>query len=569
VGVNKAPHGGVLRDLYLAGEAIADAKARARSLPGWNLTPRQCCDIELILNGAFSPLSGFMVASDYQSVVESMRLADSVLWPIPVTLDVTEEFAASLDVGAELALHDPEGVLVAILHVDDIFRPDRSAEAHAVYGTAETTHPGVRYLLDETHPVYVGGTLEGVERPPHYDFLHLRDSPLEMRARFEKLGWRRVVAFHTSRPMHAVHYELTIRAVREAEANLLIHPTVGVPPTMRTEYYSRVRCYEKLQQRYPEPTTMLRLLPLATRLAGPREAVWHALVRQNFGCTHFVVGSHHANPSLGEAGRCYSDDDTFELVDSLADELDITIVPMRQLVYVEDRASFMLRNEVPDEMRVLDLSERELIRRFDEGLDVPEWFSFPEVIEELERSYPPRSNQGFTVFLTGLSGSGKSTIANALVGKLKELTNRRVTLLDGDIVRKHLSSELGFSKEHRNLNISRIGFVASEITKNGGIAICAPIAPYSAVRREVRKMIEPVGGFVEVHVATPIDVCEARDRKGLYAKARAGKLKGFTGIDDPYEAPEFPEVSIDTSELSADLAAHRILIKLENMGLIR
>ena len=569
MGVNKEPHGGVLRDLYLSGAALAKANERAHDLPAWNLTRRQSCDLELILNGAFSPLDGFLGSADYRGVVDEMRLTNGVLWPIPVTLDVTEAFAASLQAGAQVALLDPEGILVAIVHVEDLFRPDKAAEALAVYGTDDCAHAGVRYLLQDTNPVYVGGRLEGVQPPPHYDFLHLRDSPRELRARFEKLGWRRVVAFHTTSIMHAVHYELTIRAVRESDANLLIHPSVGVSHVAESDYYERVRCYEVLAQRYPEPTTMLRLLPLATRFAGPREAIWHALIRKNYGCTHFIVGSDHASPRMKDGRRFYEPNEAHRALDDVVDELDITVVPFNENVYVEDRAAFIPCDEVREDMRVLTLSDRELARRLDEDQALPDWFTFPDVVAELKKSRVPRHRQGFTVFFTGLSGAGKSTIANALVGKIREVTNRRVTLLDGDIVRKNLSSELGFSREHRDLNIRRIGFVASEITKHGGIAVCAPIAPYRAVRREVRAMIEAVGGFLEVHVATPIEICEARDRKGLYAKARTGKIKGFTGIDDPYEVPDSPEVCIDTTALSADLAAHRILIKLENMGLVR
>ena len=570
MGAFKTPHGGQLKDLYLNPEQAAEEKQHAVDYPSWDLSDRQLCDLELLLNGAFSPLEGFLGQADYESVVSQMRLADGVLWPIPVTLDVSEDFAGSLQSGAVIALRDQEGVLVATLEVADIWTPDKQAEALGVFGSNDDTHPGVNYLLNHAHPVYVGGRLRGVEPPKHYDFRHLRDSPTELRARFKKLGWRKVVAFQTRNPMHRAHQELSFRAARDAEANLLIHPVVGMTKPGDVDHYTRVRCYEQLLGHYPEQTTSLSLLPLAMRMAGPREAVWHAIIRKNYGCTHFIVGRDHAGPGKNREGEdFYGPYDAQELMIELADEIDITMVPFRNLVYIEDRAQYAPEDEVREGEKVLNLSGTELRRRLFEGLEVPDWFSYPEIVTELRKTHPARHRQGLTVFFTGLSGSGKSTIANALQVKLMEIGGRRVTLLDGDIVRKNLSSELGFSKEHRDINILRIGFVAAEITKNGGIAICAPIAPYHVTRRQVREQIQPVGGFVEIHVDTPIEVCEQRDRKGLYDKARAGVIKEFTGISDPYEVPENPEMRIDSSELSPDNAAHRIIVKLESLGFIR
>ena len=570
MGAFKEPHGGELKNLYLPPQAVEDEKSRARDIPSWDLSMRQLCDLELLLNGAFSPLEGFMGADDYNAVLANMRLADGVLWPIPITLDVTEAFAASVEPGARIALRDPEGVLIATLDVDSKFIPEKKAEALAVFGSADEAHPAVHYLNNQANDVYLGGRLTGVEPPRHYDFKHLRDSPAQVRERFEKLGWRRVVAFQTRNPMHRAHQELTSRAAKETEANLLIHPVVGMTKPGDVDHFTRVRCYEHVLSHYPDQTTTLSLLPLAMRMAGPREALWHALIRKNYGCTHFIVGRDHAGPGVDSNGKpFYGPYDAQELMEAYAEELDITMVPFKNMVYVEDRAEFQPQDEVAEGTNVLQVSGTELRRRLQEGLEIPEWFSFPDVIAELRKTHPPRHRQGFTVFFTGLSGSGKSTIANALMVKLLELGGRQITLLDGDVVRKNLSSELGFSKEHRDLNILRIGYVASEITKNGGIAICAPIAPYAATRRSVRELIEPVGGFLEVHVATPLDVCESRDRKGLYAKARAGLIKGFTGIDDPYEDPAEPEMRIDTTTLTPDLAAHRILIKLKSMGYIR
>ena len=570
MGAFKAPHGGELKNLYLPAEAAAAEKEAARDYASWDLTERQLCDIELLLNGAFSPLEGFLNQADYTAVVDGMRLASGVLWPIPITLDVSEAFAESIEPGQKLALRDLEGVIVATLEVEDVYRPDKAAEAEGVYGTTDEAHPAVHYLNNIAHPVYVGGTLKGIEPPMHYDFKHLRDGPHELRERFRKLGWRKVVAFQTRNPMHRAHQELSFRAARDVEANLLIHPVVGMTKPGDVDHYTRVRCYEHIIQRYPDQTTMLSLLPLAMRMGGPREAMWHAIIRKNYGCTHLIVGRDHAGPGKDSKGNdFYGPYDAQELLREHQEELDITMVPFRMMVFAENRAQYIAADEATDEDHVLNISGTELRRRLAEGLDIPDWFSFPEVVEELRRTHPPRHEQGFTVFFTGLSGSGKSTIANALMAKLMEIGGRSVSLLDGDIVRKNLSSELGFSKEHRDLNITRIGYVASEITKSGGVAICAPIAPYAATRRIVRDMVSSVGGFVEIHVATPLEVCEERDRKGLYAKARAGIIKEFTGISDPYETPENAEMVIDTTDITPDLAAHRILVKLEALGFIR
>jgi sulfate adenylyltransferase len=567
MGAFKEPHGGELKNLYLPADEVEAAKEAAGSYSSWDLTERQLCDIELLLNGAFSPLEGFLGKADYESVVKTMRLTSGVLWPMPITLDVTEEFAADVKAGDNIALRDLEGVILATLEVNDVWTPDLDAEAEGVYGTTDEKHPAVYYLKHVGNPVYIGGKLTGIEQPTHYDFKHLRDAPGEVRDRFEKLGWRKVVAFQTRNPMHRAHQELTLRAAHDVEANLLIHPVVGMTKPGDVDHFTRVRCYEQILNRYPEQTTMLSLLPLAMRMGGPREALWHAIIRKNYGCTHLIVGRDHAGPGQDSKGEdFYGPYDAQDLLKEHADELDITMVPFQLMVFAENRAQYIPIDEKTDDDQVLNISGTELRRRLQEGLEIPEWFSFPDVVAELRRTHPPRHKQGFTVFFTGLSGSGKSTIANALMVKLMEMGGRPVSLLDGDIVRKNLSSELGFSKEHRDLNIRRIGYVASEITKNGGIAICAPIAPYAATRRAVRDMIASVGGFIEIHVATSLEVCESRDRKGLYALARAGKIKEFTGISDPYEVPENPEMTIDTVEISPDLAAHRVLVKLESMG---
>jgi sulfate adenylyltransferase len=498
-----------------------------------------------------------------------MRLSDGTLWPIPITLDVSEELAEKLSPRAILALRDPEGVLIAALEVEEIWQPDRMAEAQAVFDTTKREHPGVAYLLDQCHPYYVGGRLEGVQLPVHYDFRSLRLTPQELRAEFARLGWRRVVAFQTRNPLHRAHQEITLRAAKEVGANLLLHPVVGMTKTGDVDHYARVRCYQAILNRYPPHSVKVSLLPLAMRLAGPKEALWHALIRKNYGCTHLIVGRDHAGPGNDSGNQpFYAPYAAQELFRKYEDELGVQMVPFNHMVYVEDLDTYLPEDEVPAGTRALTLSGTELRQRLVKGREIPAWFTYPEVVSELRRSRPLRHRQGFTVFFTGLSGAGKSTLANVLLVKFLEMGGRPVTLLDGDIVRKNLSSELGFSKEHRDINIRRIGFVASEITKNGGIALCAPIAPYDSVRKDVRAIIEPWGGFVLVYVATPLEVCEGRDRKGLYAKARVGLLREFTGISDPYEPPSDADVVVDTTALTPEEGTQEILVYLEREGYV-
>ena len=556
-------------ELYAPFDTAPTLKDEAGDLVSWNLTVRQICDLELLLNGGFYPLTGFLSEADYDGVVTDMRLANGALWPMPITLDVPAKFAADLKTGQRLALRDLEGVILAILDVSDIYTPDKSREAEMVFGADDIAHPAVNYLHNTAGDVYLGGKITGLQQPVHYDFRARRDSPNELRAHFRKMGWRRVVAFQTRNPLHRAHQELTFRAAKEAQANLLIHPVVGMTKPGDIDHFTRVRCYEAVLDRYTPATTSLSLLNLAMRMAGPREAVWHGLIRKNHGCTHFIVGRDHAGPGKNSAGEdFYTPYEAQDMFREHQAEMGIEMVDFKHMVYVQERAQYEPADEVEDGATVLNISGTELRRRLNEGLEIPEWFSFSAVVDELRKSRPERSKQGFTVFFTGFSGSGKSTIANALMVKLMEMGGRPVTLLDGDIVRQNLSSELGFSKEHRDLNIRRIGYVASEITKNGGIAICAPIAPYSATRRAVREDIEQHGAFVEVHVATSLEECERRDRKGLYQLARAGKIKEFTGISDPYEAPESPELRLDTENVDVDACAHQVILKLESLGLI-
>ncbi|HEY7096467.1 MAG TPA: bifunctional sulfate adenylyltransferase/adenylylsulfate kinase [Terriglobales bacterium] len=565
-----APHGGELVNLVVDPDKSQELKSQSREWPSWDLTARQLCDLELLMSGGFSPLRGFMNRADYEGVCQNMKLSSGLIWPMPITLDVTEDFAKKLTAGSsKIALRDPEGVMLAVLHVEDVWQPDRKAEAEMVFKSTSKAHPGADYVMNKSNPWYVGGRLEGAQKPSHYDFHSLRLTPVELRKQFTELGWRKIVAFQTRNPMHRAHQELTFRAAKQVEANLLINPSVGMTKPGDVDYFTRVRCYQLLVSKYPQGTVKLALLPLAMRMGGPREAIWHGLIRKNHGCSHLIVGRDHAGPGSDTDGKpFYGPYEAQELFRKNEAEIGVTMVPFNMMVYLEDQDRYVPDNEVKNGSRVLNISGTELRRRLNEGGEIPNWFTYPEVVQELRRSYPPRHRQGVTIFFTGLSGSGKSTIANVLMTKFLEMGGRPVTLLDGDLVRKHLSSELGFSKEHRDINIRRIGYVASEITKNGGIAICAPIAPYDAVRKQVREMIEPYGGFILVHVATPLETCEQRDRKGLYAKARAGILKEFTGISDPYEAPAKAEVVINTADLSPEEAAQEIILHLEREGFI-
>jgi sulfate adenylyltransferase len=565
------PHGGVLANPLATPDRAIELQSASRDWLSWELTPRQLCDLELLLNGGFSPLLGFLGRADYESICSRMRLASGLLWPIPVVLDLPAALAPQLERNPHLALRDPEGVMLAAIDVKEIWHPDRKAEAEAVFGTTSSEHPGVDALLNRTHPFYVTGHLEGLRLPVHHDFQSLRLTPAQLRAEFAGLGWSRVVAFQTRNPMHRAHFELTRRAAKQANANLLIHPSVGMTQSGDVDHYTRVRCYRALLTHFAPDTARLALLPLAMRMGGPREALWHAIIRKNFGCSHFIVGRDHAGPSRGASGKpFYGPYAAQELLAQHEAELGVHMIPFRNMVYLSESDAYVPEDEVPRGARTASISGTELRRRLAEGAEIPEWFTFPEIAGELRRTYRQRANQGFTVFLTGLSGAGKSSIANGLLVKFLEIGGRRVTLLDGDIVRKNLSSELGFSRADRDTNIRRIGFVAAEVTKHGGIAICAPIAPFDSVREEVRAMVEAAGGgFVLVHVSTPLGVCEQRDRKGLYAKARAGMIPQFTGISDPYEEPADAEVTIDTSEMPLEAAISAILKRMKQCGYMK
>jgi sulfate adenylyltransferase len=544
-------------------------KGIAATLPDITLNDRQLCDLEMLATGGVAPLQGFMTRADYEPVLDRMRLASGAVWPVPICLDVPEIKARRLEAGQSVALRDPEGFLLAVMHIEDIWPVGRAKEAAQVYGTQDPSHPGADYLLNKTADYYIGGRIEVISLPLHYDFRKIRLTPSEIRAAVRKLNWKRMVGFITENPIHRPQFEMTLQAMRQARANLLILPVAGMTKPGDFDHYTRVRCVRKVVQHYPPEAYLLNLLPLSMRMSGPREALLHAIICRNYGCSHFIAGRDHAGPGCDPSGKpFYGRDDACRLVEEHAREIGIEVISFPEMVYLPFEDEHRSTDQVPAGTQTISLSGTDIRRRVREGRRIPEWATFPEVIAELQRAYPPPDRQGFSIFMTGLSGAGKSTIARILYSKFLERGERPVTLLDGDIVRQNLSSELSFSKEHRDINVRRIGFVAAEITKNRGIAICAPIAPYAKTRAEIRSAIQTYGGFIEVHVATPIEECEKRDRKGMYAKARAGLVKGFTGIDDPYEAPESPEVRIDTTHVSPDEAAQEILLYLGQKGYI-
>lgn len=536
------PYGGTLVNLIDAEQSDA-LKQEALDLPSLDLGWREQCELEMLMTGAYSPLTGFMTREQCARVEAERQLDDGSFWPLPVVLTSRQKVAAGLKPGDRVALRDGEGFMLAVLSVSDAWE-DQGAW-------------------------YLGGAVEGVALPPHPDFVGLRATPAELRALFARRGWRRVVAWQARQPMHRAQFEFCLKSAIENEANLLLHPQAGGDITDAPAYFGLVRSFIAIRERFPAASTQLSLLPAPPRESSARSLLLRAIVARNYGCGLLIAGGEHQADGECRRGTDLSQPDGEVPLTELAEKTGVRLIAYPRMVYVEDRAEHLPESEAPAGARLLTLSGAEFSRRMRSGLKIPDWYSFPEVLAELHRQSPPRERQGFTVFFTGLSGAGKSTLARALAARLMEMGGRCVTLLDGDIVRRHLSSELGFSKAHRDVNVRRIGFVASEITKNRGIAICAPIAPYHQTRRDVRAMVEAVGGFVEVHVATPIETCESRDRKGLYAKARAGLIPEFTGVSDPYEVPEAPELAIDTTSLGIDEAVQQVLLKLEHEGYLR
>ena len=557
-----SPYGGVLANLIADPDHAQALKQEALGLQSVDLAWKQICELELLLNGALSPLTGTMNKAELESVLATMKLPDGTFWPRPVMLVLPSRVAEKLQPGQSVALRDGEGFMPAILRISEVWAADPEGESRL----AESSGVPLARPLAEPGQVYVAGRLEGIALPPRHDFLALRLTPSEMREQFARRGWRRVMAYQAGQPLHRPQVEFLLNEAMQREANLLIHAVAGSDPVMESGHFALVRACQALLPRLPAATSLLALNPMTPWAAGPRKTLLKAIMARNYGCSLLVTGGE--TPLTGQRRRG-ADTPSLEQDDAYAlarETLGVTLVPFPRLLYVEDRDERLAEAAIPAGTHSQSMSGVELTRRLMRGLKVPEWFSYPEVIEELRRAYPPRNRQGFTVFFTGLSGSGKSTVARALTVRLMEMGGRRVSLLDGDIVRKHLSSELGFSKAHRDINIRRIGFVASEISKHGGIAICAPIAPYQQTRRDVRAMIEQWGGFIEVHIATAIEVCEQRDRKGLYAKARAGLIPEFTGVSDPYETPENAELCIDTAQYRVDEVVQMIVLKLEHEG---
>ncbi|RXW21393.1 hypothetical protein EST38_g4462 [Candolleomyces aberdarensis] len=572
-----SPHGGVLKDLIARDEPIsAQLREETASLPNLVLTERQLCDLELITNGGFSPLEGFLNQKDYVNVVENLRLADGTLFPIPVNLDVSKEDIENLKIapGARIALRDPrDDQALAIITVEDIYTPDRVKEAVNVFGADDPAHPSVAYLRNSVKEFYVGGKVQAIQAPAHFDYVALRYTPAELRAHFKKVAWRKVVAFQTRNPMHRAHRELTVRAARKRQANVLIHPVVGLTKPGDVDHYTRVRVYEAIMKKYPNGLGHLALLPLAMRMAGPREAVWHSIIRKNYGATHFIVGRDHAGPGKNSAGKdFYGPYDAQDLVIKYHDELQIEMVPFQQMTYLPSTDEYQPVDEVPKGVQTLDISGTELRKRLRTGAAIPDWFSYDEVVKVLRESYPPRNKQGFVLFLTGLHNSGKDTIARALQTVLHQQGGRSVSLLLGETVRQELSSELGFSAEDRHKNVQRIAYVAAELTRAGAAVVAAPIAPHERSREAAKQHVLQSGGaggnFFLIHVATPLEHCESTDRKGLYARARAGEIKGFTGVDDVYENPDNADLTVDVTKQTIPEIVHSIILLLETNALL-
>lgn len=562
-----SPYGGCLIDLTLPVVEAAEVKAHASHLPSVQLSERAVCDLELLASGAFSPLDRFMTGRDYERVVNEMRLESGLIFPIPITLPVEAGPGVGLD--QEVALRDARNELLAVMTIEEIYEWDLKDVADRVFGTNDLRHA----FVAEMHRwgrLNISGALRVIQPPAHYDFTELRLSPGETRKRLAQLGRANVVAFQTRNPLHRAHEEITKRAVEQVDGVLLLHPVVGMTKPGDVDHYTRVRTYKALAENYYAPDRIvLSLLPLAMRLGGPREALWHAIIRRNYGANYMIIGRDHASPGVDSNGRpFYAPDAAQDLAQRFSEEIGVGVLPFSELVYLPEEDRYEEISRVSDSTATTSLSGTQVRDDYlRSGKALPSWFTRPEVAEILAETYPPRYRQGVCIWFTGLSGAGKSTTAEILTVLLQE-HGRQVTVLDGDVVRTHLSRGLGFSKEDRDLNIRRIGFVAAEIVRHGGAVICAAVSPYRATRNEVRDM---VGGdrFVEVFVDTPLEECEKRDSKGMYAQARRGEIRNFTGIDDAYEPPQHPEIRLETIEPSAAENARKVLAYLREHGFVR
>jgi sulfate adenylyltransferase len=562
-----APYGGNLVDLFADSDQKQELIEKSRSLPSIQISSRSLCDLEMLATGAFSPLDRFMGKDDYERVLTEMRLKDGTLFPIPVTLPVDESSVPhQID---ELVLNDSRNNTLAIMQIEEVYSWDPQREARLVLGTADPRHPLISEM-SQWGKVYVSGTLQVIELPRYYDFLDLRHTPRQVRSRLAEMGNEKVVAFQTRNPLHRIHEELTKRAADEVGGSLLIHPVVGMTKPGDVDHYTRVRSYRALVENYYDrERTFLSLLPLAMRMAGPREALWHAIIRRNFGATHFIVGRDHAGPGLNSYGKpFYGPYEAQAMVEQYASEIGVQPVEFKELVYLKDEDRYEEMDKIPEGAHILNISGTQVRDDYlSKGVPLPEWFTRKETAEILQQMYPPRHNQGFCIWFTGLSGSGKSSTAEILTSLLLE-RGKQITVLDGDVVRTHLSKGLGFSRDDRDTNILRIGFVAGEIARHGGSVICAAISPYRSSRNEARKTVGS-DRFIEVFVDTPIEECERRDVKGLYERARRGQITGFTGVDDPYEPPVDPEIILDTVNHNVEENAFRIINLLEEKGFLQ
>lgn len=562
-----SPYGGQLVNLVVTGEERQEIIERSKRLPSIKISARALCDLELLATGAFSPLDRFMKKADYERVLTEMRLENGTLFPIPVTLPLDEDALPSW--GEQVTLCDARNNTLAVMQIEEVYHWDPLREARLVLGTTDSKHPLISEMVG-WGKVYVSGALKVVDLPYYYDFVDLRRTPLQVRDALEQMGHANVVAFQTRNPMHRIHEELTKRAAEEVNGSLLIHPVVGMTKPGDVDHYTRVRVYRALVENYYDQSkTLLSLLPLAMRMAGPREAIWHAIIRRNYGANHFIIGRDHAGPGTDSHGKpFYGPYEAQAMLEQYAAELGVTPIEFKNLVYLADEERYEDETKVPEGAKVYSISGTQVRDEYlAKGMTLPEWFTRKETAEILTQMYPPRHKQGVCIWFTGLSGSGKSTTAEILTSLLLE-RGRQVSLLDGDVVRTHLSKGLGFSREDRDTNILRIGYVAGEIARHGGTVICAAISPYRATRNEVRKMVG-TDHFVETFVDTPIDVCEQRDVKGLYARARRGQITGFTGVDDPYEPPLEPEITLDTVDHTAEENARKIIAYLEERGFLQ
>jgi sulfate adenylyltransferase len=565
-GKNIEPYGGELVSLLVSEAEREEWLDKANQYPSHQLTDRSLHDLELLAVGGFSPLTTFMGEDDYNGVLADMRMANGTLFPIPITLTIQKEALPSR--GEWITLRDPRNYIIAVMRIEEVFRWNPIEEATQVLGSTDHRHPLVSEM-EQWGDLCISGELRVINLPIYYDFADIRKSPREVREILAKIGNENVTAFQTRNPMHRVHEDLTKRAIDRVGGSLLIHPVVGLTKPGDVDHFTRVRVYKALIENYYDSNTVLSLLPLAMRMAGPREGLWHAIIRRNYGANHFIVGRDHAGPGKDSNGKpFYGPYDAQELVEQHQEETGVTGVFFNELVYIAKDDKYVAKEDAPEDAEAKFISGTQVREEYlNKGKELPGWFTRQETAEILRDSYPPLHKQGLCIWFTGLSGSGKSTIAEALSPMLLE-RGREATTLDGDVVRTHLSKGLGFSKEDRDTNILRIGFVAGEIARHTGTVICAAISPYSKTRNEARKM---VGGdqFIEIFVNTPLETCEERDIKGLYAKARSGEIKGFTGIDDPYEEPVNPEINVTTEKKTPTECAREIIDYLEDRGFLK